>query len=100
MNKDEIIEMAIKAGINHQFDSEGQWDGLTNEALYGVTYLQDKPYIQKRIFEILEPFAKLVAEKEREECAKLCENMNSIEEHYGNRIELVCADAIRAREQA
>ena len=47
----------------------------------------------------LQKFAKMVAEQEREECAKLCENMNSIEEHYGNRIELVCADAIRAREQ-
>jgi predicted hydrolase (HD superfamily) len=96
MNKDEIIEMAIKAGINHQFDSEGQWDGLTNEALYGVTYLQDKPYIQKRIFEILEPFAKLVAEKERKACAKVCDeaDKNSDWPTAAN-----CAEAIRARGQ-
>ena len=34
---------------------------------------------------------------EREECAKLCDEMNSMSDYYGLRIELICAQAIRAR---
>ena len=47
----------------------------------------------------LNEFAKLVAEREREACAKDCESMNSVEDYYGERIELFCAEAIRARGQ-
>jgi ribosome biogenesis protein Tsr3 len=35
--------------------------------------------------------------KEREECAKICEIIDSSQDYYGDRIELVCAEAIRAR---
>jgi len=42
-------------------------------------------------------FAKLVAEHEREQCAKDCESINSVEDFYGERPELICAGAIRAR---
>ncbi len=34
---------------------------------------------------------------EREACAKLCEDMDSLHDWYGERVELFCADAIRAR---
>ena len=34
---------------------------------------------------------------EREKCAKLCDEMNSMSDYYGLRIELICAQAIRAR---
>ena len=44
-------------------------------------------------------FAHLVANKEREECARICDDMNSMSDYYGLRIELVCAYAIRARGQ-
>ena len=44
-----------------------------------------------------EVFANLVAAQEREECAKLCDEMNSMSDYYGLRIELICAQAIRAR---
>ena len=44
-------------------------------------------------------FAKLVAEQEREACAKLCDAMDSISDYYTLRVELVCAQAIRARGQ-
>jgi hypothetical protein len=44
-------------------------------------------------------FAKLIAEKEREECAKVCDAMDSISDYYTLRVELVCAQAIRARGQ-
>lgn len=42
-------------------------------------------------------FAELVAQHEREACAKDCESINSIEDFYGERPELICAKAIRAR---
>ena len=46
-------------------------------------------------------FAKLVAQHEREACAKICEDMDSISDYYTLRVELICAQAIRARgEQA
>jgi hypothetical protein len=45
----------------------------------------------------LEAFAKLVAEKEREACAKVCdEYANGLERNYSE----IIADAIRARGQA
>ncbi len=47
----------------------------------------------------LEHFARLVAKAEREACAKVCESINSHEDYYGERIELACAEAIRARGQ-
>ena len=67
MTKDEIIEMARQAGIG--------W----GERLGGMP-------------EFLERFAKLIAEHEREACAKLCDEFLPL----GNK----CAYAIRARGQA
>ena len=75
MTKDELIEMATRAGF---------WNGL------GVDGLDE-----------LSHFAKLVAEKEREACAKLCERLDlegvtlggEPAPAYGND----CAKAIRAR---
>lgn len=55
-------------------------------------------------FEPLWAFAKLVEEAaradEREECAKLCDDMDSTSDYYGSRVELICAEAIRARGEA
>lgn len=48
----------------------------------------------------LKRFANLVAAFEREECAKLCEAVNSFEDYYVEPIELICAEIIRARGQA
>ncbi len=39
----------------------------------------------------------LAIEQEREACAKDCESINSIEDFYGERPELICAKVIRAR---
>jgi len=66
MTKEEIIEMAQRCG------------------LFGI-----RPYPDGTYSEALEDFAKLVAEKECEECAKLCE------EYF----ERVMASRIRARGQ-
>ena len=72
MTQDEIIEMAKQAGMD---------------------YLQ---YISPEAFEKVEAFAKLVAQHEREACAKLCEEEADDEMYLG----LHYAEAIRARGQA
>ena len=69
MNKDEIIDMARQAGfVDYELD-----DGTTDAV--------DKRY---------EAFAKLVAEHEREECAKRLDAVGAAH----------CADNIRLRAQA
>ena len=40
-----------------------------------------------------------LVEDEREECAKICDAMDSISDYYTLRVELICAQAIRARGQ-
>ena len=76
MNRENIIYMAQEAGMD---------------------YLQ---HISPKAFEKVVIFAALVASAEREACAKDCESINSIEDFYGERPELICAKAIRARGQA
>ena len=75
MTQDEIIEMARQAELN----------------LY-VHDLTEKQYI-----EVIKHFAKLVAAKEREACAKVCDEFakDSDWPTVDN-----CAEAIRARGQA
>ena len=83
MTQDEIIEMVKQAKILEKgdewvFDMSNAFELTTN---------------QKQ----LEAFAKLVAEKEREACAKLCEEYAiGLERNYSE----IIADKIRARGQA
>ena len=132
MTKEDIIRMALAAGIFHEYDSEGHWDGLTNEALIGKDWLSSKEHKLDRIVEILSPFAALIAaaereklaawmiqrgyatghgdtikdllkelewqiaEREREACAKVCEDIDT--EYEGEDVLATwCAAAIRAR---
>ena len=92
MTQDEIIEMARQAGWKdlRDYDSE-----MRDDIFMGST-------------SSLETFAKLVAEAEREACAKVCDNaIASIWEYFPDEIKEtstnVCnnlAKAIRARAQA
>ena len=82
MTQDEIIEMAIQAELN--------------------LYVHD--LTEKRYIEVIETFAKLVAAKaaakEREACAKVCEQID-IAAFGGERpAPNDCAAAIRARGEA
>ena len=71
-----IIELAKQAGfVEYELDD-------------GTTEAFDKRYAK---------FAALVAAHEREECAKICDDMDSISDYYTLRVELICAQAIRAR---
>ena len=72
MNKEQIIEMARQAGM-----------------MTRVLYLG-------RNLELLTNFAKLVAEHEREKCAKVCDGYS--DGRHANMADL-CAEAIRAREE-
>ena len=73
MTQDEIIEMAVKAGIA--------------QAIAEVN------------IDIMEAFAKLIAEKEREACAKLCEDddSNAGEWHWEAHVGGYFARAIKER---
>ena len=82
MTQDEIIEMADKA--DDLADAQLQMKGEFHPDWHTV---RD------------EIFAKLVAEKEREACAKDCEDIDSSSDYYGERVELFCAEVIRARGQ-
>ena len=74
MTQDEIIEMAKQSGlINKDYDAS-----FLNKFTYAV-----------------ENFAKLVAQHEREACAKVCDDLW---EDDGTAYD--CAEAIRARGQA
>jgi len=87
MTKEEMIEMAKQAGFERlgvyaQFGDD--WVGFTKD---------------------LETFAKLVAEKEREACAEICDGFYLSWIDIQGRYEFMgegaseCAGAIRAREQ-
>ena len=79
MTQDEVIEMARQARLMSEYDEASPW-------------VEDH-----EITQYVEAFAKLVAAKEREECAKVCDELQDIpatEPHH-------CAEDIRARgEQA
>ena len=82
MTKEEMIELAKQAGfVDYELD-----DGTTNA--FDVRY---------------EAFAKLVAEKEREACAEICDGFYLSWIVIQGRYEFMgegaseCADAIRAR---
>lgn len=84
MTKDEIIEMAKNAGfmVVHEGEPEtGAWYECFTEEI--------------------ERFAALVAEKEREACAQVCDEMETqywrSTEDQSNFTPVDCSDAIRAR---
>ena len=83
MTQDEIIEMAIQAGIKRRTDE------FYSEFCDGV------------YFDDLEAFAKLVAAKEREACALICDELVNEEnsEDYRNAANW-CSVRIRARGKA
>ena len=96
MTQEEIIEMARQAGVedsneyNHLVCTEVE---LVAFAKLVAAKERDRLYREKRFVEILGSFSKLVAakaaEKEREACAKMCE------EYF----ERVMASRIRTRGQ-
>ena len=86
MTQDEIIELARQAG----FDI-GMWEKLSDDDDvfgYGIDGTHEN----------LEAFARLVAEKEREACANICETLELPE--WPDKVRQPLAQAIRAMGQA
>jgi len=81
MTQDEIIEMARQASFR-----------------YTGNFSVDKGESLSCFQADLEAFAKLVAEKEREACAKLCDDINA--EYEAKDVFSSYAEAIRERGQA
>ena len=81
MTQDEIIEMANKAGCK-------SYTPPPTRAVAGASMT----------FAQLEAFAKLVAEKEREACAEVCDDIHV--EHEVKGVFSTYAEAIRARGQS
>jgi hypothetical protein len=79
MTKDEIIEMAKLSGA--------MFDHMT--------------WVERDLFPVFERFAKLVAQHEREACAKVCETYDQRESFNDEDMAVAdsCAKAIRARGQ-
>jgi hypothetical protein len=92
----DIIRMAREAGLFHFYDSEGHCTGVTDAALIDA----DKERNDKRLVEILAPFAALVAAAEREACAALVdENAMGCENPIYRSLLQANAEAIRERGQ-
>ena len=99
MTQDEIIEMAREAG--------GQVTTWVNQSTIQKTttfrfespldYYVSGEYPEKYHIKFLERFAKLVAAKEREECAEICDDQAGGAYWEGAD---ACANRIRARGQA
>jgi len=100
MTRDDIIRMAREAGIHHAHDSEGHWDGLTDEEVVDrlPRFKQELEYADKRIMEILERFAALVAAAEREQCATIAKDWDK--DHPNTNYGGCIAVAIRARSES
>ena len=83
MTQDEIIELAEQAGF------------LTNKIKSYV--ISPYTFEDQDLYEEIEAFAKLVAEKEREACAEVCDDIHA--EHEAKGEFSTYAEAIRARGQ-
>ena len=79
MTQDEIIEMARQAHLGVTLTHDGE----IGQFIEGANWTEE-----------LVVFAKLVAAKEREACAKVCENVVSNEGYVQSKW---CVDAIRAK---
>jgi hypothetical protein len=75
MTQDEIIELARQAGVR-----------------------DDEHIFEFSQYKYLEAFARLVAEKEREACANICETLELPD--WPDKVRQPLAQAIRTREQA
>jgi hypothetical protein len=91
MTREDIIKMAEEAGLAHFYDSESQCTGVTDDDL--VTKEKDRN--DDRLVEILMPFAKLVAEHEREKCMKAIEDEVKEWDREAKESALEAAEAIR-----
>ena len=102
MNREDIIRMAREAGfVDYELD-----DGTTEsfdkryERFAALVASAERESLRESFRVVTAAEASAAILHEREACAKVCEGINSAEDYYGERPELVCAEAIRAKGQA
>jgi len=76
MTDEQIIEMAKQSGLHVATDVNWM-------PVIGLAYA-------KKLVEV-------ATQHEREACARVCDDVDSISDYYELRIELICAEAIRER---
>jgi hypothetical protein len=108
MTQDEIIETAREAGgqvttwVNHSTIQKTTTFTFESPLDYSVS----GEYPEKYHIKFLEAFANLVAAKEREACAKVCQDLIAPDIYSDTDVSMWdvtcidCAEAIRARGQA
>ena len=102
MNKEQIIEMARQAGfLDYELD-DGTTDACDKryEAFATLVARHEREACIAHAMTSAEKAIDVAIKLEREACAKMCEGINSVEDYYGERPELICAEAIRRRGQA
>lgn len=95
MNKEDITRLAQEAGF---VGMDGDHGALRRFA--ALVASAEHKRVQQVYTDAATDSVKAAIAYEREACAKECEGINSAEDYYGERPELVCADAIRARGEA
>ena len=96
-----------RLGANMTDEIMEMWNSITKYAPSEVRITEFAHLIAAKEREACVDAAMKAAEKaidvaielEREACAKVCESINSLEDYYGERTELACAESIRARGQ-
>jgi len=93
---DKKAENARELGLYYEPDKTIEMARESHMDVYGLGKDHDKFVV------VLEAFAKLVAAKEREACAKVCEELDKADDTVYRELSDggVCAAAIRARGQA
>ena len=106
MNREDIIRMAREAGIEDWWDSGNEHREVLQEhlerfaALVASAEREVSVNALRTLNETYEIELRKAIATEREACAQVCDDMDSMSDYYALRVELICANAIRARGQA
>ena len=96
MNREDIIRMAREAGFP---EAILELSPTALERFAALVASAERERLTDAAMKAAEKAVDVAIALEREACAKVCEGINSIEDYYGERPELVCAEAIRERGQ-
>ena len=94
MTEQKVIAIATKV-YNNELWGEAQRDKLMRFAKMVAEH--EREACIAHAITSAEKAIDVAIKLEREACAKMCEGINSVEDYYGERPELICAEAIRAR---
>ena len=97
MNREDIIRMAREAGFP---EAILELSSTALERFAALVASAERERLTDAAMKAAEKAVDVAIALEREACAKVCEDMNSMSDYYALRVELICANAIRAKGQA